>query len=119
MRQVLFTVPILKNTFPPDGIPVYGFGAMLFVTFIVVTWWGTVRARRIGMEATKFQDFTICVFIAGIIGARVLYMIQYANQFPNQSIGAIIGAFFKIWEGGIVFYGSVLGARGGDWRLSQ
>ena len=109
MQQVLFTVPIFKDTFPPDGIPVYGFGAMLFVTFIVVTWWGTVRAKRIGMEATKFQDFTIWVFISGIIGARVLYMIQYANQFPNQGIGAMVGAFFKIWEGGIVFYGSALG----------
>jgi prolipoprotein diacylglyceryltransferase len=109
MQQVLFTVPILKGTFPPDGIPVYGFGAMLFVTFIVVTWWGTVRAKRIGMEATRFQDFCIWVFISGIIGARVLYMIQYANQFPNEGIGAILGSFFKIWEGGIVFYGSALG----------
>jgi phosphatidylglycerol:prolipoprotein diacylglycerol transferase len=109
MRQVLFTVPIFKGMFPPDGIPVYGFGAMLFVTFIVVTWWGTVRAKKIGMEASRFQDFTIWVFISGIIGARVLYMIQYAHQFPNESIGAILSAFFKIWEGGIVFYGSALG----------
>ena len=109
MQQVLFTVGIFKGTFPPDGIPVYGFGAMLFVTFIVVTWWGTVRAKKIGMEASRFQDFTIWVFISGIIGARVLYMIQYAHQFPNESIGAILSAFFKIWEGGIVFYGSALG----------
>ncbi len=36
-------------------------------------------------------------------------MIQYANQFPNQSILGILGAFFKIWEGGIVFYGSAFG----------
>ena len=31
MQQVLFHVPILKDTFPPDGIPVHGFGVMLFV----------------------------------------------------------------------------------------
>jgi len=109
MQQVLFTIPILKSTFPPDGIPVYGFGAMLFVTFILVTWWGTARAKKIGMEGPRFQDFTIWVFVAGIIGARILYMIQYANQFPDQSIAGIAGAFFKIWEGGIVFYGSALG----------
>lgn len=109
MRQVLFTIPIFKDTFPPDGIPVYGFGAMLFVTFIVCTLWGTVRARKIGMDGPRFQDFMIWVFISGIIGARVLYMIQYANQFPDQSIVGVIGAFFKIWEGGIIFYGSALG----------
>jgi prolipoprotein diacylglyceryltransferase len=109
MQQVLFHVPIFTGAFPPDGIPVYGFGAMLFITFIVVTWWGTVRAKPIGMPAARFQDFVIWVFVSGIIGARVLYMIQYAHHFPDQSLLGLAGAFFKIWEGGIVFYGSALG----------
>ncbi|HEV3436002.1 MAG TPA: prolipoprotein diacylglyceryl transferase family protein [Gemmata sp.] len=109
MQQVLFTIPFIKNSFMPDGIPVYGFGAMLFVTFILVTLWGTERSKPIGMPAVRFQDFTIWVFISGLIGARVLYMIQYANQFPDHSILGMISAFFKIWEGGIIFYGSALG----------
>jgi len=109
MQQVLFYVPIFKGAFPPDGIPVYGFGAMLFVTFILVTWWGTVRAKPIGMPPARFQDFVIWVFVSGIVGARVLYMIQYAHHFPDQSLLGLAGAFFKIWEGGIVFYGSALG----------
>jgi len=109
MQQVLFNIPLFKSAFPPDGIPVYGFGAMLFVTFILVTWWGTARAKPIGMPATRFQDFVIWVFVSGIIGARVLYMIQYAHQFPRNSLGDVIGSFFRIWEGGIVFYGSALG----------
>lgn len=109
MQQVLFNIPLFRSAFPPDGIPVYGFGAMLFVTFILVTWWGTARSKPIGMTAARFQDFVIWVFISGIIGARVLYMIQYANQFPDQSLAGLAGAFFKIWEGGIIFYGSALG----------
>jgi prolipoprotein diacylglyceryltransferase len=109
MQQVLFTVPILKSWFPPDGIPLYGFGAMLFVTFVVVAWWGTVRAKKIGMEAARFQDFCIWVFLSGLVGARVLYMVQYAREFPNNSLGDILASFFRIWEGGIVFYGSALG----------
>ena len=113
MQQVLFNIPIFKSAFPPDGIPVYGFGAMLFITFILVTWWGTVRAKPIGMPAARFQDFVIWVFVAGIIGARVLYMIQYAHHFPDQSVLGLAGAFFKIWEGGIVFYGSALGGAVG------
>jgi prolipoprotein diacylglyceryltransferase len=109
MHQVLFTIPIFKSTFPPDGIPIYGFGAMLFITFISVVGWGIFRARKIGMEPAKFQDFAIWLFISGIIGARVLYMIQYANQFPDKSIFGVAGSFFKIWEGGIIFYGAALG----------
>ena len=80
MQQILFNIPIFKGAFPPDGLPVYGFGAMLFVTFIVVTWWGTIRAKPIGMPPARFQDFVIWVFVSGIIGARVLYMIQYAHH---------------------------------------
>jgi prolipoprotein diacylglyceryl transferase len=105
----LFTLPIFKQAFPPDGIPLYSFGAMLFVAFISALVWGSVRAKRIGMPATRFQDFMIVLLISGIIGARVVYMIQYSDQFRYHSIAGLALAFFKIWEGGIVFYGSVLG----------
>lgn len=111
MQQVLFNIPIFQGwwVFPPEGIPVYGFGAMLFVTFIATTWWATRRAKRVGLPAERMQDLAIVLFISGIIGARILYMIQYADQFPDRSIGSMIGAFFQIWKGGIIFYGSALG----------
>jgi prolipoprotein diacylglyceryltransferase len=110
MQQVLFTLPIFSKSFPPDGIPMYGFGAMLFVCFVAVTLWGSRRAKRTAdMPPERFQDMVIWLFVSGIVGARVLYMIQYSRNFPDQSIGGLIGAFFKIWEGGIIFYGSALG----------
>ena len=111
MQQVLFNIPVLKDfwIFPPDGIPVYGFGAMLFITFIVCTWWATRRGKAVGMPGEKVQDLVIWIFVSGIIGARILYMIQYSNQFPDKSIGALATSFFQIWKGGIIFYGSALG----------
>lgn len=111
MQQVLFNIPFLKGVwiFPPDGIPVYGFGAMLFVTFIVCTAWATRRGKAVGLPGEKIQDMVIWIFVSGIIGARVLYMIQYSHQFPNKDIGSLIAAFFQIWKGGIIFYGSALG----------
>jgi prolipoprotein diacylglyceryltransferase len=109
MRQVLFTIPIFKNWFPPDGIPVSAFGAMLFITFILAVLWGTRRAKRAGMEPVRFQDFVIWLFISGIAGARLLYMLQYPEQFPDKSAWGLFRAFFEIWKGGIVFYGSVAG----------
>ncbi len=110
MQQVLFTLPVFKGTFGPDGVPMYGFGAMLFVCFVAVTLWGSRRARRLAaMKPERFQDMVIWLFISGIIGARTLYMIQYAHTFPDRSLLGLLGAFFKIWEGGIIFYGSALG----------
>ncbi|VTR91788.1 prolipoprotein diacylglyceryl transferase : Prolipoprotein diacylglyceryl transferase OS=Pirellula staleyi (strain ATCC 27377 / DSM 6068 / ICPB 4128) GN=Psta_2025 PE=4 SV=1: LGT: PDZ [Gemmata massiliana] len=110
MQQVLFTIPFFKGSFPPDGIPMYGFGAMLFVCFVAVTVWGSRRAKRTAnMPPERFQDMVIWLFVSGLVGARTLYMIQYSHHFPDQSIAGLIGAFFKIWEGGIIFYGSALG----------
>ncbi len=110
MQQVLFNLPILKGTFPPDGIPMYGFGAMLFLCFVAVTIWGSWRAKKLAnMQPERFQDMVIWLFVSGIIGARILYMAQYSQRFPNESILKLVTEFFKIWEGGIIFYGSALG----------
>jgi prolipoprotein diacylglyceryltransferase len=57
-------------------------------------------AYRTGVSKERLQDLAIWVFIFGIIGARIVFMIQY--KVPPEN-------FFKIWEGGIVFYGSAIG----------
>ncbi|HET6572000.1 MAG TPA: prolipoprotein diacylglyceryl transferase family protein [Fimbriiglobus sp.] len=107
MQQVLFHVPFTDQWFQPDGIPLYGFGAMLFFTFVLTAMvWGPRRVVQVGLPKDKLQDFAILIFLFGIAGARVVYMIQYADQFRGQSK---LLAFFQIWNGGIVFYGSVFG----------
>ncbi|HJZ91803.1 MAG TPA: prolipoprotein diacylglyceryl transferase family protein [Gemmataceae bacterium] len=101
MWQVLFHIPIFKDRFPPDGIPIHGFGVMLFVTFLVCVWvlgrlamkWGT----RLPKE--RVQDLVIVVFLSGLVGARITYMIQYRVPFSQ---------FVRIWEGGIVLYGGII-----------
>lgn len=109
MQQVLFYIPFTQNLFDhsPEGIPVYGFGAMLFLTFVVVAMvWGPHRVVKVGLPKDRLQDLAIVLFLSGIAGARVVYMIQYSDQFRGKNL---IAEFFKIWNGGIVFYGSVFG----------
>jgi hypothetical protein len=67
MRQVLFTIPVLKEWFPPNGIPMYGFGAMLFICFVSVTLWGSIRAKRTAnLPSERFQDMVIWLFLSGL-----------------------------------------------------
>jgi phosphatidylglycerol---prolipoprotein diacylglyceryl transferase len=101
MQQVLFHIPILKDTFPPDGIPVHGFGVMLFITFLVCVWFLGWRARRTGtnLPRERVQDLVIVVFVGGLLGARLTFMIQY---------GVPLKQIFRIWEGGIVLYGGIV-----------
>jgi prolipoprotein diacylglyceryltransferase len=101
MQQVLFRIPILKETFPPDGIPIHGFGVMLFVTFIVCVWFLARWAARTGtnLPRERVQDLVIVGFIGGLVGARITFMIQYDRP---------LSEFFRIWEGGIVLYGGII-----------
>lgn len=105
MQQVLFHIPVL-------GIPIYGYGFMLFLAFIACSWLTAWRAEKEGVSRTYVHDVIIWLFLGGIFGARVTYMIQY--QVP-------LTQFFVIWKGGLVFYGSFFGGviSYGIWRAVQ
>jgi prolipoprotein diacylglyceryltransferase len=96
----------LKNLLP-DGVPIYGFGMMLFLAFLACTFWSSRLAEREGIPKEVIQDVALWIFLGGLLGARVLYLIQEDHP-------ADVWDFFKklpqIWEGGIILYGSVLGA---------
>jgi phosphatidylglycerol:prolipoprotein diacylglycerol transferase len=84
----------------PDGIPLYGYGMMLFLAFVACTWLAGRLADREGIAREHVQDLAIYLFIGGVVGSRVVFMIQY---------GLPLSHFFFIWEGGLVFYGGMLG----------
>ena len=84
-------------------MPIYGFGMMLFVTFVICVWVAGRRAEREGIAKQYIQDLAIWIFVGGIVGARLTFMIQYEVPFwPPWH-------FFRIWEGGLIFYGSFIG----------
>src|SRR5947209_5461308 len=99
MQQVLFWIPI-HTAWTPNGIPIYGFGTMLFIAFIFCTWLYGRRAQNEGVPKERVQDVAIWIFVTGIIGARITFMIVEHRP---------IEEFFQIWQGGIVFYGSFIG----------
>jgi len=99
MQQVLFRIPVPFDSWP-NGIPVYGFGFMLFVSFVASMWLIGRRAEQEGISRDAVFDLALPVFIGGIVGARIVFMIQYGVPWTQ---------FFRFWEGGIVFYGSAAG----------
>jgi phosphatidylglycerol---prolipoprotein diacylglyceryl transferase len=100
MRQVLFHIPIRIPNWLPDGIPIYGYGMMLFLAFLLSTWVAGRRAQKAGIAPARIQDLAIWVFVFGIGGARITYMIVEGVPWTS---------FFKLWDGGLIFYGSAIG----------
>jgi prolipoprotein diacylglyceryltransferase len=100
MQQVIWRIPGI-------GLPIYGFGLMLFFAFIVTTWVAIRRGRQVGIGPDVIQDSAIWVFLGGLLGARVAYVLQLD---PPSSLGDFLWKLPQIWNGGIILYGSVVGA---------
>src|SRR5260370_21671833 len=102
MRQVLFHIPIV-------GIPIYGFGAMLCVAFIICTWLAGRRAEKEGIRKQIIQDLAVWLLIGGIVGARITYLLTDTRGKPMtwmDRLQAALTELYKIWDGGLVLYGS-------------
>lgn len=97
MRQELFRIPGLD-------LPIFGFGMMLVVALFGAIRLAAWRARRSKLDPEIIDDLAFWIVVCGLLGARVFYVVEYW--------GTRIRTFwdiFKVWEGGIVFYGCILG----------
>jgi len=101
MRQVLIRIPT-----PFGQLPIFSFGMMLLVAFLTGTWLASRRARREKVPTEALWDIALYVFFAGIIGARLLHFILFPQ---SGDIWEQLLRFVRIWEGGLVFYGSLAG----------
>ena len=89
---------------------------------MTVTWYGILvatgfltgyltacrRAPRAGLTADNISDVFTWIIVGGILGARVMYVVSYPETFSG---GSFLDAF-KIWQGGLVFFGGLIGGTG-------
>jgi phosphatidylglycerol:prolipoprotein diacylglycerol transferase len=97
MKQVLFRIPVLN-------VPLYGFGVMVVVAFYVALAVALRRARRERLDPDVIYDLAVWMLVGGLVGARLFYVAEYWGERVHS-----LAEVFKVWEGGIVFYGGVIG----------
>jgi phosphatidylglycerol:prolipoprotein diacylglycerol transferase len=102
MRSTLFTIPLpqfLVDMGLPAGIPIFGYGAMILVAYLVCSYWAVRRGRQFGMKSEQVQDLVTTSLISGIIGARFMHWWLYPEGYET------FFDFFKLYNGGLVLYG--------------
>src|SRR5579863_134800 len=99
MCQILFKIPLHSLLDALPDIPIHAWGAMLFLAFVFCLWLAVRLGRREGISQDIVQDLAIWLLLGGIVGARVVFMIQYGTPFWD---------FYKLWDGGMVFYGGLI-----------
>ena len=93
-----------------DGLPIFGYGFMLFLGMASAIWLATWRAEREGVPTDLIWDMAFCLFLVGIAGGRLFYLVQKRDEvFANvHDVGGFMNAVFNLSQGGLVLYGALL-----------
>jgi len=94
--------PILLSL---HGFTIYTYGffvAVAMTASLIVT---ERRAVRFGFGKAEAADLLFVLFISGILGARIFYVWQHAQDFAVDWMAAL-----RVQEGGLVWYGGLFGA---------
>jgi len=115
MRQILFQIELSRINGSLPDIPVYGYGLMLFMAYLWCTWLAKRLCRREGIDGALIPDLAIWLVVAGILGGRMVYVIQYW-QTTSTNVGfdrRPLLEVIKLWDGGLVLYGAIAGGAVG------
>ncbi len=94
----------------PEGLPIRGYGVMVLLGSIAAMAMVLYRARQVGLNPDVIISMAFGVFISGIAGARLFFVIEYWDaRFDKGNWKATLIEVFKFTEGGLVFYGSIIG----------
>ncbi len=82
---------------------IYWFGIMAAAGFIAATLLMHYNRKEASLLQDNVFDLTFVAIIAGIVGARLFYVVQFWEQFSARPLTVI-----RIDQGGLVFYGGML-----------
>jgi phosphatidylglycerol:prolipoprotein diacylglycerol transferase len=91
-------------------VPIYSYGVMLG-TSLIVGWFMAMRfAKQDGVPQEGAAAIYMWTALWSIVGSRVLYVFTNLSEFEHNFLDV-----FKIWNGGIVAYGGMIGGFLASW----
>lgn len=101
--------PILCQIGP---LTIYTYGLFVALGLLVGLSLALKEAKRKGFDPQAFLDLAFYSVLAGIIGARIFYVVQNFSFYKENLLSMV-----KIWEGGLVFQGGLISAIPVAWIL--
>ncbi|MBI2440745.1 MAG: prolipoprotein diacylglyceryl transferase [Lentisphaerae bacterium] len=85
--------------------PIHWYGIMIAAAFLACITHLTMLGRREGRSFAFISDLGFWVMLAGIVGARVAYVLANLDHFLSAP-----QSMFRVDQGGLIFYGGFIGA---------
>jgi phosphatidylglycerol---prolipoprotein diacylglyceryl transferase len=99
--------PVLLKT---DAFTIYSYGVCMALA-AAAAWFLVARlAKKSGYPPGQATDILFLLFVTGVVGARVFYVLQHPSEFEGRWQAA-----FLLQEGGLVWYGGFIGAVISGW----
>ncbi|AEE14290.1 Prolipoprotein diacylglyceryl transferase [Thermodesulfobium narugense DSM 14796] len=95
MHRILFSF---------DGLKVYSWGFMVALGIIIATIFILREAEKKDINPDNILNIGMVSIFCSLIGARIYYVIEHHQDFANNLISV-----FYLWDGGLVFYGGLIG----------
>jgi phosphatidylglycerol:prolipoprotein diacylglycerol transferase len=89
--------PLLLQLGP---IPIHTYGFLIAIGFLVCVSVIKRLSIRSHLDVERMLDLTFWCLLIGFLGARILFIITRFSSFMADPI-----SMFKVWEGGLVFFG--------------
>lgn len=86
-------------------ITIYTYGFFIALGILIAIVLARREAGRVGLDPDKIMDLSFYLVLSGIIGSRLFYVATTPDMFLEDPI-----EIFRIWNGGLVFYGAFLAA---------
>ncbi len=86
------------------GLTITSYGALLNLGLIAAAMLTLIQARRADRPAATTIDVMLAAVVAGVIGARLAYVIMHATYFANHPNEA-----WPVWQGGLSWHGGLIG----------
>lgn len=96
MHPILFSI---------GDFAVHSYGVLIALGTVLAAALGTHWSKQAGFHKDMFTDLSFWAIVASVVGARVEYVRTTWHQFENAGLGQII----NVRDGGLVFYGGLIG----------
>ncbi len=118
---IVFVVPSLEERQYIDGetmligLAIRGYGVMMLIGVVCAVALAAHRARRMGLDPEIIFSLAFWMFLAGIVGARLWFIVQYFDRFAKTDAEGgflawdTITSLVSVTQGGLVVYGGLIG----------
>lgn len=96
----------MKVVFSIFGLPVHFLGLMVALGFVAAIIVAYIEVKRKGLNPEKLFDLALYCIMAGVVGARLFYILFYNLSYYLENPLEI----FKITEGGLSIHGGLVAA---------